>query len=54
MAADGVEVVLDPVDGLDLQGFQVRPWAGIDQFFLVRRERGLGDSIVVTDPGFSE
>src|SRR4051812_3245677 len=49
MTADGVEVILDPVGGRGLEGFEVWPGASMDQFFLVGREGGLGDRVVVTD-----
>jgi len=51
MASRGVVVGFDPVECLLLQVFDVRPGAGVDEFFLVGGEERLGDGVVVADPG---
>jgi hypothetical protein len=51
VSADGVEVVVDPIDGGDGQRCDVGPGAGVDEFFLVGRECRFADSIVVAYSG---
>src|SRR5450755_3999962 len=49
MAPDRIIIVADPVGRLLFQVRQRRPWAGVDQLFLVSREEGFRYRIVVAD-----
>src|ERR1039457_2315014 len=49
MPPDRIIIVADPVGRLLFQVRQRRPWAGVDQLFLVSREERFRYSIVVAD-----
>src|SRR5450755_1358122 len=50
MPPDRIIIVTDPVGCFFLQVLQSRPWAGMDQLFLVSREERFRYGIIVADP----